>query len=165
MSVLKRFNGTNWEIIGPQITSKRFDDTNHMIAPEYSSTSIYNVGDYVVQSDKLYKCINAIESAEEWTPAHWNQVSIGKEVSDLKNSLRIKTSDNQNLWEIGHIDSNSGSNASGDTYSRIRTKGLIPSNVNAVNVADGYYIWIYCYDSDGVYQGIWKGSAAEKSWT
>lgn len=84
MSVFKRWNGTSWETIGPQISSARFDDTNHMIAPEYSSTDTYNVGDYVVQSDKLYKCISAIESAEEWTAAHWSQVSIGEEISDLK---------------------------------------------------------------------------------
>ena len=71
MSVLKRWNGISWEMIGPQITSTRFDDINCMIAPGYSSTSTYNVGDYVVQSDKLYKCINVIENAEEWTAAHW----------------------------------------------------------------------------------------------
>lgn len=87
MSVFKRWNGTSWETIGPQISSARFDDTNHMIAPEYSSTSTYNVGDYVVQSDKLYKCISAIESAEEWTAAHWSQVSMGGEVSNLNSAL------------------------------------------------------------------------------
>lgn len=87
MSVFKRWNGTSWETIGPQISSARFDDTNHMIAPEYSSTSTYNVGDYVVQSDKLYKCISAIESAEEWTPARWTQISMGGEVNDLNSAL------------------------------------------------------------------------------
>lgn len=88
MSVLKRWNGTSWEIIGPQISSTRFDDTNHMIAPEYSPNNPYSVGDYVVQSDKLYKCISAIESAEEWTAAHWTQVLMGEEVSDLNNALK-----------------------------------------------------------------------------
>lgn len=87
MSVFKRWNGTSWEVIGPQISSTRFDDTNHMIAPEYSSTDTYNVGDYVVQSDKLYKCISAIESAEEWTAAHWTQVSVSEEISDLNSAL------------------------------------------------------------------------------
>ena len=87
MSVFKRWNGTSWETIGPQISSARFDDTNHMIAPEYSSTSTYNVGDYVVQSDKLYKCISAIESAEEWIAAHWTQISMSGEVSDLKSAI------------------------------------------------------------------------------
>ena len=87
MSVFKRWNGTSWETIGPQISSTRFNDISHMIAPEYSSTSIYNVDDYVVQSDKLYKCISAIESAEEWTPAHWTQISFSEEVSDLNSAL------------------------------------------------------------------------------
>ena len=87
MSVFKRWNGSSWETIGPQISSTRFDDTNHMVAPEYSSTSTYNVGEYVVQSDKLYKCISAIESAEEWTAAHWTQVSMSGEVSDLNSAL------------------------------------------------------------------------------
>lgn len=88
MSVFKRWNGTSWETIGPQISSARFDDTNHMIAPEYSSTSTYNVGDYVVQSDRLYKCISAIESAEEWTAAHWSQVSMGGEISNLNSAIQ-----------------------------------------------------------------------------
>ena len=83
MSVLKRWNGTSWEIIGPQISSTRFDDINHMIAPEYSPNDLYNVGDYVVQNDKLYKCISAIKSKEEWTEAHWNQISISEEINGL----------------------------------------------------------------------------------
>ena len=87
MSVFKRWNGSSWEIVGPQISSARFDDTNHMIAPEYSPNDPYNVGDYVVQSDKLYKCTSTIENAEEWTPAHWTQISITEEVSDLNSAL------------------------------------------------------------------------------
>jgi len=54
-----------------------------MIAPEYSSTNIYNVGDYVVQSDKLYRCTSAIKSAEKWTEDHWNPVSVSEEINDL----------------------------------------------------------------------------------
>ena len=97
MSVLKRWNGTSWEIVGPQISSARFDDTNHMIAPEYSSTDTYNVGDYVVQSDKLYRCKSAIESKEEWTEAHWNQVSVSEEINDLNDIYKtiILDSDTQ----------------------------------------------------------------------
>ena len=92
MSVLKRFNGTSWEIIGPQITSTRFDDINHMIAPEYSSTDVYNIGDYVVQSDKLYQCISTITVPEEWTEIHWNQVSINEEIIESQNSInKIKS--------------------------------------------------------------------------
>ena len=72
MSILKRYNGTTWEPVGPEITSTRFDSIDDMIAPEYSPTETYNVGDYVVQSDRLYRCITAIEEIEEWTPAHWS---------------------------------------------------------------------------------------------
>ena len=124
MSVFKRWNGTFWETIGPQISSARFDDTNHMIAPEYSSTSTYNVGDYVVQSDKLYKCISAIESAEEWTPTHWTQISMGGEVSDLNSAFT--DSDyiligKENLingvtWEDNKYINNNGEVASATNY-------------------------------------------------
>ena len=87
MSVFKRWNGTSWEVIGPQITSTRFDDTNHMIAPEYSPTETYNVGDYVVQSDHLYRCTTAIQSGEVWTSSHWTEVKVGNEVNELKSAF------------------------------------------------------------------------------
>ena len=54
------------------------------IAPAYSSSSTYAVGDMVVYSNKLYVCTTAITTAETWTEAHWTAVTISSELADLK---------------------------------------------------------------------------------
>ena len=43
-------------------------------ADDYSSSSTYAVGDCVLHAGGIYQCNTAIETAEEWTPAHWTQV-------------------------------------------------------------------------------------------
>ena len=83
MSVLKRFNGSTWETIGPGITSARFDAINNMIAPQYDSSQTYVVGDYVVQNDKLYRCKTAIGVAEAWAAGHWDEVNLSDGVENL----------------------------------------------------------------------------------
>lgn len=54
------------------------------LAPAYSSSSTYDVGDYVIYEGVLYKCSTAITTAEAWTPAHWTQASVTGEITDLK---------------------------------------------------------------------------------
>ena len=124
MSVFKRWNGTSWETIGPQISSARFDDTNHMIAPEYSSTNTYNVGDYVVQSDRLYKCISAIESAEEWTARHWSQVKITDEVGELKSAIQHDENVSDEFINMANVQLESGK------YISNFSTGAISNNIN-----------------------------------
>lgn len=62
-----------------------------MIAPAYSTTSAYAVGDYVIYNDKLYRCTVAIASGEAWTAAHWTAVNVGGEVGDLKSQIAAET--------------------------------------------------------------------------
>lgn len=57
------------------------------LALAYSSSATYEVGDYVMHSGGLYRCISAISTAEAWTAAHWTQVAMGDEVADLKTDL------------------------------------------------------------------------------
>lgn len=49
------------------------------VAPVYSASATYAVGDYVTYSNQLYRCITAITTAEAWTAAHWKAVSAGGE--------------------------------------------------------------------------------------
>lgn len=59
-----------------------------VLAPTYSSSSTYAVGDYVYYSGSLYRCTTAITTAEAWTSGHWTQVALAPEVSDLKSDLK-----------------------------------------------------------------------------
>ena len=56
-------------------------------AAAYSSSATYAVGDYVFYGGTMYRCITAITTAEAWTAAHWTQVALGNDVSDLKSAI------------------------------------------------------------------------------
>lgn len=66
------------------------EELENIIAPKYSSTSTYNIGDYVLYNNnstsyKLYKCNTTISAGESWTPAHWTQTTIMNEIKQLSN--------------------------------------------------------------------------------
>ena len=54
------------------------------LAPAYSSSSTYAVGDYVMHEGVMYECTTAITTAEAWNAAHWTAVAIATEISDFK---------------------------------------------------------------------------------
>lgn len=54
------------------------------LAPAYSSSSTYAVGDYVMHEGVMYECTTAITTAEAWNAAHWTAVAIATEISDLR---------------------------------------------------------------------------------
>lgn len=57
------------------------------LAPAYSTSGTYAVGDYVTYGGDVYRCTTAITTAEAWTAAHWTQVTIGYELSSTKADL------------------------------------------------------------------------------
>lgn len=56
-------------------------------APAYDATKTYKVGEYVVYSSQLYRCITAITTAEAWTAGHWTQTAVATDVSVLKEDI------------------------------------------------------------------------------
>ena len=46
------------------------------IAPEYSASSTYAVGDHCMHLGKYYECSTAIATAEAWTAAHWTETDV-----------------------------------------------------------------------------------------
>lgn len=65
-------------------------DTTYKVpatAPEYSATNTYAVGDLAVYQGVLYKCTTAIDTPEAWTVQHWQDTTIGDEVSTLNESI------------------------------------------------------------------------------
>lgn len=66
------------------------------VAPIYSSSETYAVGDYVmydgIWNGGLYECNTAIETPEEWTAVHWTAVKVSDDIYDLKTSMnRVNT--------------------------------------------------------------------------
>ena len=50
------------------------------IAPAFSSSSTYAVGDYVTYEGLLYKCTTAVSTAGAWTAANWTAVAVTDEM-------------------------------------------------------------------------------------
>lgn len=64
-----------------------------VVASAYSAAKTYKVGDYVLYNSNLYRCTTAITTAEAWTAAHWTQVVLADDVTDLKTDLDDKILD------------------------------------------------------------------------
>ena len=77
MSTLKRWNGTAWEPILSSTNNKE------LIAEDYEVKS-YDIGDYIIYNDKLYKCKTAITTGEAWTASKWDPVLITDEITNLQ---------------------------------------------------------------------------------
>lgn len=59
-----------------------------VVASAYSASATYKVGDYVIHNSNLYRCTTAITTAEAFTAAHWTQIVLADDVSDLKTDLK-----------------------------------------------------------------------------
>lgn len=60
------------------------------LAPAYSASATYAVGDHVLYDGGYYVCNTAITTAEAWTAAHWTAVKVGPEITNLTNALSDK---------------------------------------------------------------------------
>ena len=73
----------------------------------YDNSKLYAVGDYCIYDNKLYRCITAIESAEAFNIAKWEQTTVGKEVKQLNSNLsQLEYSDvagGKNLFDVNNI--------------------------------------------------------------
>lgn len=61
------------------------------IANEFSVSSTYAVGDYVIYEGQLYQCTTAVTTAGSWNSSNWTQAVLGNDVGELKSALTYKT--------------------------------------------------------------------------
>ena len=57
------------------------------IANEFSTSSTYAVGDYVIYEGQLYQCTTAVTTAGSWNSSNWVQAVLGNDVGDLKSAI------------------------------------------------------------------------------
>lgn len=62
------------------------------IANEFSTSSTYAVGDYVIYEGQLYKCTTAVTTAGSWNSSNWTQAVLGNDVGDLKSAIERDSS-------------------------------------------------------------------------
>lgn len=71
-----------------------------VIAGKYDPAEAYAIGDHTINGGKLYVKTSGAEAAEEWTPAHWTEVTVGEEISQLSSSI-ADTYNPLNIYEEG----------------------------------------------------------------
>ena len=87
-SVVDLINAINTAIAGIPATDTAIKAA---MAPTYSNSGLYAVGDYAWYNGTLYRCTTAITTAETWTSGHWTAAAIGTDsatgLRDLKSAL------------------------------------------------------------------------------
>lgn len=73
------------------------------VAETYSSQNTYAAGDYVLHDSALYQALVDIDTAEEWTSGHWQAVTIGNELADLKSALETNINGKYMAFEDGYF--------------------------------------------------------------
>lgn len=132
---------------------------NQNLAPEYSSTATYAVGDLCTYKGTLYSCSTAISTAEAWTAAHWTAVHVSTEISGLKNNLSdIRTASGLNLFNPDDLIENTflnGTTGLPETNNNYWATEFIPVDgtytVRAFEYSGAARTRVYMYDSDKVY--------------
>lgn len=100
------------------------------VAPQYSASSTYGIGDYVVYNNQLYRCRVDISTAEAWTSSHWTATVLSNEVTGVYNEdyiINAIGSDGEYTYSAGDWEKGSWAfSVKGANSSRLRTKCLIP---------------------------------------
>lgn len=65
-----------------QMLAAGFD--SHNIAAEYSEEAIYHAGDICISGGNLYKAKQDINAAETFTAGHWEEITVGQELTSLE---------------------------------------------------------------------------------
>lgn len=60
-------------------------------ADEYSATSTYSAGDYVIYNNGLYQASQDITTAESWEPGHWTRTTVSAIKGEIEAELAEQT--------------------------------------------------------------------------
>lgn len=74
-----------------------------MISDAYDSTHTYNVGDYCIYNNVLYKC-NTASTIGTWDSSKWDAVTVGNEIEENYNKIAVKE-DSEHLTAVNDFKS------------------------------------------------------------
>ena len=128
------------------------------IANEFSASSTYAVGDYVIYEGQLYQCTTAVTTAGSWNSSNWTQAVLGNDVSDLKSAFTFQTSKaidvSQGYWAIAD-----GTATDSTTWCK---SGFV--NFDAVILSNTVKMYLLAYNISGSYVGTWNGTTFSKTY-
>lgn len=108
------------------------------IAPTYSNSALYAVGQYAWYDGDLKRCIVPITTAESYTAAHWTSAVLGQDISDLKSAFNATTEVYKNIFDISPFEPLVPSKTSVTktaTSIRIVTDGAAQTGAGYLNVS------------------------------
>lgn len=137
-----------------------------VVASAYSASQTYAVGDYAIHNSNLYRCTTEITTAESFTAAHWTQVVLADDVTDLKSELThnnaVMLADavpTNYTFIVGGV--NGGDGEENDSLARAKTD-FIPyiNDELIVEADDDYLISVAYYDENKTWliSHWWYGS-------
>ena len=126
------------------------------IAPTYSDSALYSVGQYAWYDGDLKRCIVPITTAESYTAAHWTSAVLGQDVSDLKSALNVLEDEIGSTTKITDFSSSSLTTWAG------LSNGLCINKVAIENLSGKVEIEFYDNSSDPTY-AYWFILYEEKS--
>ena len=128
-------------------TLEEFNNLKNSIALEYNKEKQYNIGDYAIYKNKVYKCIQQTQKNQEWNSSHWsaetnltedllnyfnnnkNIVLVQEQQPNLEdNKIWISTAGQQNEIEIPTYEEFNELSNEFRTYFCQRTANLIDMN-------------------------------------
>lgn len=76
------YDGTTWLRVDQDLVDK-MDAYMSNLADDYSTqASGYEVGDFCIRNNLLYRCVEAVAVGEGWTAAKWTQTMVGYELNN-----------------------------------------------------------------------------------
>jgi lysophospholipase L1-like esterase len=107
-------------LVDSTIQKYDYESLENYNTPDFSTSSTYQVGDYVMYQGKLYKCTTEITTSGAWDSTKWSLAILSDDVADLKNKITygmtLKESVNHSVsddsWTRGYYIANDN-NANG----------------------------------------------------
>lgn len=127
------WTSSHWKkvVLGPDV-GEVADSIRGDIAPTYSTSEVYAVGDYRYHKGVLYRCIKKIQTPKSWSSTDWEEAVLGTEVDAKVNELKSTIG---NLYTLEYK-AGAYINSNGKVY--LHTTGTSAVYKGTVLQCDGY---------------------------
>lgn len=77
----------NGFLVNNTVQKYNYESLENYNTPDFSTSSTYQVGDYVMYQGKLYKCTTEITTSGAWDSTKWSLAILSDDVADLKTAI------------------------------------------------------------------------------
>lgn len=122
-------------LVDNEVQKYDYESLDNYNTPDFSTSSTYKIGDYVMYQGKLYKCTTAITTGGAWDSSKWILAILSDDVANLRNSVEsgeyglselVKQAILQIARKVAYVDDQ------GQTYYDDLYDALYPSNVVSI---------------------------------